>query len=141
MTSKARNTPRPSNLSFGNPLGTPAVQLQPETPDLPRLDSPTVAVVAAATESETVKPRQGSARETPKKELIGVYVWPDQAAHARGAFQRTNTPEMEGVRTFSDFIAQAVMTEVARLEKMYNEGREYPPIAKNQLSKGRPYGT
>src|SRR5690606_34071687 len=51
---------------------------------------------------------------------------PRRHRRVRGAILPTNGSE--GPRTLSQFIHRAVMAEVERLERTYNNGRPFPPI-------------
>ena len=46
----------------------------------------------------------------------------------------------EGSRSLSQFINQAVMAEVERLERKYNNGEPFPPVGARELPQGRPMG-
>lgn len=46
----------------------------------------------------------------------------------------------EEFRTLSDFINIAVMREVERLEKTYNDGQPFGAVAAGEIPQGRPLG-
>lgn len=48
------------------------------------------------------------------------------------------TMATEGPRTVSEFISAAVMAEVERLEKKYNDGKPFPSIRAGKVPQGRP---
>ena len=55
-----------------------------------------------------------------------------------GAILHTMTTE--GARTLSQFINDAVMAEVERLEAKYNGGKPFPSVGARELPQGRPMG-
>ncbi|MEZ2392180.1 hypothetical protein AB6813_22100 [bacterium RCC_150] len=58
-----------------------------------------------------------------KPKGITVYMPEDLLQRAKAAYRHTNGQELD--RTWSDFITRAVMTEVARRERLYNEGDRF----------------
>ena len=54
----------------------------------------------------------------------------------RGAL--LHTMATEGPRTLSQFINDAVMKEVTRLEKKHNAGKPFPKLGAGKLPQGRP---
>ena len=56
----------------------------------------------------------------------------------RGAI--LHTMATEGSRSLSQFINQAVMAEVERLERKYNGGQPFPAVGARELPQGRPMG-
>ena len=81
-------------------------------------------------------PRGDGAPPRPK---ISFYMDPDDAARCRGAYEHTR-PAADGSRTFSDFIARAVLEHTERLENKHNGGQPYPPLAAGVLPRGKPLG-
>lgn len=81
------------------------------------------------------------ARATPSagKAKVGFYQDPDDTARARAAYDWTRP--YEGHRSFSDFIAGAVMREVARLEAQHHDGQPWPAVEPGQLPTGKPLGS
>ena len=71
------------------------------------------------------------------KPKVGFYAPEDDVRRARGAFIATMS--MPGhPRTFSDFIARALMAEVERLEQVHNNGQPFPDATTDQTPRGRP---
>jgi hypothetical protein len=75
---------------------------------------------------------------TPAKTKVGFYQDTADTARARAAYDWTRP--REGHRSFSDFIAAAVMREVHRLEAEYHAGNPWPPVQPGQLPTGKPLG-
>ncbi|MEJ5914247.1 ParB family protein, partial [Pseudokineococcus sp. 1T1Z-3] len=75
-------------------------------------------------------------RESAGKRKVGYAQDADDTARARAAYNwtRANT----GTRSFSDFIANAVMAEVERLEKEYNGGKAWAGMHAGEIPTGRP---
>ena len=72
------------------------------------------------------------------KTKVGFYQDPADSARARAAYDWTRPHE--GHRSFSDFIAAAVMREVERLEAKHHDGGPWPPLPPGQLPTGKPLG-
>lgn len=72
--------------------------------------------------------------EDPRERMPGIYTRASEAARIREAFQRNRIDE--GYESLSDFFYKAAIKEVRRLEKRYNEGKEYEGIG--NLKAGRP---
>ena len=71
------------------------------------------------------------------KPKVGFYAPEDDVRRARGAFIATMS--LPGhPRTFSDFITQALMAEVTRLEEAHNDGHPFPPASTEDTPRGRP---
>ncbi len=68
------------------------------------------------------------------KAKVGYYQDPDATARARAAYDWTRPHE--GHRSFSDFIAAAVMREVQRLERKYHEGEPWPAVSPRGRARG-----
>lgn len=113
----SRPTPRRSSLAGASPV-TP-----PPTPP------------AAATTDATTPATSPSPKPRPK---VSFYQDPNDTARVRAAL--FYTLHTEGPRTLTDFISHAVMTEVERLERKYNDGQPFPPIGAGELPQGRPIG-
>jgi len=73
----------------------------------------------------------------PAKTKMGFYQAPEDAARARAAFHWTRLDE--GHRSFSDFVAFAIATEVERLEAKYNGGQPWEPMQPGELPTGKPF--
>lgn len=132
----ARPTPRRSSLAGATPI-TPPEQSQPATSaaPAPRTVSEPVAARPAV---PTPKPAraEGENKYPPK---VSFYQDPDRTARVRGAILHTQASE--GTRSMSEFIDRAVMKEVERLERQYNNGEEFPRIYSRGLPQGRPLGS
>jgi hypothetical protein len=72
------------------------------------------------------------------KTKVGFYQDGADTARARAAYDWTRP--QEGHRSFSEFIAAAVMREVYRLEAQYHDGKPWPPVQPGQLPTGKPLG-
>lgn len=84
-------------------------------------------------------PRPARSTSTAGKAKVGFYQDPDDTARARAAYDWTRPHE--GHRSFSDFIASAVMREVARLEAKHHDGQPWPAVEPGQLPTGKPLGS
>ncbi|MCE0540416.1 hypothetical protein LWF15_33475 [Kineosporia rhizophila] len=82
---------------------------------------------------------RSAAAEGPKKGKVGFYQDPQDSARARAAYKWCNASL--GYKSFSDFIAAAVMKEVERLEKEYHGGEPWEDVAVGEIPAGRPVGT
>ena len=71
---------------------------------------------------------------------VAFYIDEDDANRARAALSETSTPSREGTRSFSAMIGEALMKEVARLERKYNSGEQWPPLPAWQMPQGRTRG-
>lgn len=116
----SRPQPRRSALAGSSPVAPPAPELvtPPESPDSP--ESPD----AGQRSSRAQRTRPAPRGKYPPK--VTFYQDPADTARVRGAILHTNVTE--GPRTLSQFIHRAVMAEVERLERTYNNGRPFPPI-------------
>lgn len=74
----------------------------------------------------------------PAKSKVGFYQDPDDTARARAAYDWTRPHE--GHRSFSDFIASAIMREVERLEAKHHDGQPWPVLEPGRLPTGKPLG-
>lgn len=72
------------------------------------------------------------------KSKVGFYQNPDDTARARAAYDWTRP--YEGHRSFSDFVASALMREVERLEAKHHGGEPWPAVEPGQLPTGKPLG-
>lgn len=96
--------------------------------DLAHADDPDTRQPSPLTEATPVKSR---------KEKVGFYQAVEDADRARAAFMWTRTTP-DGQRSFSDFIARAVMCEVNRLETEYNSGLPWSAMCAGELPTGKP---
>lgn len=88
-------------------------------------------------EAEQAAQRPKPKRKYPAK--VSFYQDPADTDRVRGAILHTMTTE--GPRSLSQFIHQAVMAEVARLEHKYNDGQPFPSVGARELPQGRPMGS
>lgn len=72
----------------------------------------------------------------PPRIKVGFYMDAADAARARGAYLAL--PRTATARTWSDFLSDAVLKEVQRLEAEHNGGRPWPEAAAGDLPPGRP---
>lgn len=73
---------------------------------------------------------------TPRKVKVGFYQDPREAGEARAAYLATH--ELEGHRSFSDFIAAAVRREVERLRDLHHQGLRWDEAGAGNIPAGRP---
>lgn len=83
--------------------------------------------------------KRKAAQAAPKQQKVGFYQHPEDAARMRGAFSMTNGQERD--RSLSDFIQKAVMAEVERREKLYNNGQPFGAVLPGEGLVGRPKGS
>lgn len=86
---------------------------------------------------EPAPPRQ---RRSGAKTKVGFFLPEEEADRARAALVNTFGTNQEGPRTFSELIRRALLAEVERLERQYNNGEEWPPVSAGQVPTGRPKG-
>ena len=67
---------------------------------------------------------------------VSFYQDREDTDRVRGAL--LHTMATEGPRTLSQFINDAVMKEVTRLEKKHNAGQPFPKLGAGKLPQGRP---
>lgn len=115
----SRPTPRKSSLSGSSPIAPPTV----ETPE-------TKPPAAARNVEEPVK----SGKKT-WRHKVSFYQDPGDTDRVRGAILYTMTTE-DGARNLSQFVNRAVMAEVERLERKYNNGRPFPAVGARELPQG-----
>ncbi|WP_144836711.1 ParB family protein [Kocuria rosea] len=123
-----RPAPRKSSLAGSTPVTPPAeaapADSAPQAPATPTAEGPPAA---PAPEKKSKYP--------PK---VSFYQDPADTARVRGAILHTQVAE--GTRSLSDFINNAVMVEVQRLEAKYNGGHPFPGVGARGLPQGRPMG-
>ena len=124
-----RPAPRKSSLAGSTPVTPPPAELAPmaAAPQAPAAPAAEERPAAAAPEKKSKYP--------PK---VSFYQDPADTARVRGAILHTQVAE--GTRSLSDFINNAVMAEVQRLEAKYNGGRPFPGVGARGLPQGRPMG-
>lgn len=124
-----RPTPRKSSLSGSSPITS--VPAEPQS--------------VAATDSTNAPPekadQEADRRAQPKRKYppkVSFYQDREDTDRVRGAI--LHTMATEGARSLSQFINQAVMAEVERLERKYNGGQPFPAVGARELPQGRPMG-
>ncbi|QAY64992.1 hypothetical protein ET495_17375 (plasmid) [Xylanimonas allomyrinae] len=127
-----RPAPRKSSLAGASPVAPP-----PEAVPAKAAPSPVVAQTATQPAAATT-PAKKTERKTKYPPKVSFYQDPEDTARVRGAILHTMTTE--GPRNLSQFINQAVMAEVERLEAKYNGGQPFPSVGARELPQGRPMG-
>ena len=135
-----RPTPRRSSLAGSSPITSPpaepaAVDATGGTKDQ-REATHTERMRAVEAEAEQVAQRPQPKRKYPAK--VSFYQERADTDRIRGAILHTRATE--GSRSLSQFINQAVMAEVERLERKYNGGQPFPAVGARELPQGRPMG-
>lgn len=87
----------------------------------------------ASAPAEALAPVQKSQPASASKQIT-FYMAADDLKRAKAAYTATSGQEMD--RSWSDFISRAVLMEVARRERVYNEGENFPGGTQN-LAPGR----
>lgn len=123
---KAKNSarrPQPlrSSLSGSSPI----------TPPPPTANTKTSETRAAPTQNVVIENKKP--KYPPK---VSFYQDREDTDRVRGAL--LHTMASEGPRTLSQFINDAVLKEVTRLEKKYNAGEPFPKLGAGKLPQGRP---
>ena len=138
----------PTRRRTASPNAQDLAGLREEPPAAGRLrkapvSDPVLGVASAPSPDEpATSGRTASARRAPSptagKAKVGFYQEPDDTARARAAYNWTRA--QEGHRSFSDFLAHALMREVERLEAEYHGGRPWPSMEPGELPTGKPFG-
>lgn len=123
-----RPTPRRSSLAGSSPVAPPAPQ---------QAKQPAIAAQRSTGESTAAK-KESPEGATKYPHKVSIYQAPEDTARVRAAV--LHTMATEGPRTLSQFINQAVMTEVVRMEAKYNGGHPFSPVGARELPQGRPMG-
>lgn len=101
-----------------------------------------VNVTAEAPEVEPSRTLTPRAKTTPTKTKyppkVSFYQDPADTARMRAAIIHTMASEQ--FRNLSQFVDEAVMEKVARLEKKYNDGHPFGSTGAGELPQGRPMG-
>lgn len=121
-----RPAPRRSSLS-GSPVTAPAA---------PARSAEEISGQQQAAESATAPQAPAHPEAKPTRHKVSFYQPRADTDRVRGAL--LHTMATEGPRTLSQFIHNAVMAEVERLEGTYNEGKPFPPVGARELPQGRP---
>ena len=124
-----RPAPRKSSLAGSTPVTPPPAELAPTAP------APQAPAAPAAEERPAAAAPEKKSKYPPK---VSFYQDPADTARVRGAILHTQVAE--GTRSLSDFINNAVMAEVQRLEAKYNDGQPFPGVGARGLPQGRPLG-
>lgn len=130
-----RPAPRRSNLAGASPVA-PTTSSETPTPT-EAAPAPAAAVPAAPAAVPRATTRTTTAGSK-YRHKVSFYQEPEDTDRVRGAILHTMISE--GSRTLSQFIHQAVMAEVERLEAKYNAGQPFPPVGARELPQGRPMG-
>lgn len=134
----ARPERRRSSLSGESPIA-PAVPAAEQPAPVAPEPAPVVEAPAAAPATRTVQPAAAVATKRSKyPPKVSFYQEKDDTDRVRAAILHTYT--QEGVRSLSAFVHAAVMNEVERLERQYNDGQPFPPVGAGELPQGRPLG-
>lgn len=124
-----RPTPRKSSLAGSSPIAPPPAA----APAQPAPSTPAAAPAPAVEPAAAPRPRRSAGGNK-----VAFYMSAQDAARMRGALR--NTQHLTYVRGLSDFIAQAVMSEVERLERKHNDGQPWEPVGPGEIPTGRPMG-
>lgn len=146
----ARPERRRSTLSGQSPIA-PAAPVEPATAlptavvqePAPVVEAPAPApVVEAPADAPVSHAAQPAAAVATKRSKyppkVSFYQEKHDTDRVRGAILHTYS--QEGVRSLSTFVNDAVMKEVERLEREYNDGQPFPPVGARELPQGRPLG-
>lgn len=132
-------TPRPKPAA-----GSLLKQNRPAPPaEEPPQDGPDTAPAEPRTRSRSTR-KAAKASPAPKRQATGgkvqltADVLDDVRGRARAAYRAA--AYFEQVPTFSQFIENAVIAEVQRIEATYNDGAPFEPVTEN-LPSGRPAGS
>ncbi|MBS1673121.1 MAG: hypothetical protein JSS74_04070 [Actinobacteria bacterium] len=120
------------------PDATPAPAAEP-TPPAPAPAA--VQTPAAAPKPEQPKSSTPAAKATAKTKYppkVSFYQDPADTDRMRAAL--LHTMATENYRNLSQFVNEAVMEKVARLEKTYNGGNPFGAVGARELPQGRPMG-
>ncbi|MGW9114504.1 ParB family protein [Microbacterium sp. NPDC055683] len=112
----------------------PAVAPEPASVDTPAEPAP--AEPPARPRSSSTSTTKPAASKYPPK--VSFYQDRADTDRVRGAILHTMATER--YRNLSQFINEAVMEKVERLEKKYNGGNPFPPVTARELPQGRPMG-
>lgn len=133
-----RPAPRRSSLAGSTPVTPPATEPAPAAEPAP---APAQAPAAVTPPQQASKPAEAApVRKTKYPPKVSFYQDPQDTARVRGTILHTMALEGGRFRNLSQFIDQAVMAEVERLEAKYNNGQPFPPMAAGELPQGRPMG-
>ncbi|QHC65065.1 hypothetical protein GSU69_19620 (plasmid) [Rathayibacter festucae] len=134
-----RPAPRKSSLAGANPITPPqnATAEPAAKPPAPQ-DSPAQSAPPAPAIEQQEMPTAKPTTKPKYPPKVSFYQDPVDTSRVRGAIRHTQV--QEGTRTLSQFINDAVMEKVARLEAQYNGGQPFPSVGARELPQGRPMG-
>ncbi|MGO1408645.1 MAG: ParB family protein [Brachybacterium sp.] len=89
-------------------------------------------------EPKSIEQPRPTPRKAAAKTKVGFFMPAEEADRARAALVNTFAPNQEGPRTFSDLIRRGLLAEVERLERQYNNGKQWAPVQPGQVPTGRP---
>jgi hypothetical protein len=116
------------------PIGVPP-RRKPDNVSVQNLMKANRDSATTGSESSVTSPtsRPNSLPDTATKQIT-FYMAADDLRRAKAAYTGTSGQEMD--RSWSDFISRAVLMEVERRERLYNEGSQFQGGARN-LAPGR----
>ena len=126
----ALGTAAPSRLRKAAPSDVVSELASQPAPAPAAVQSP----AAPATVPAKDKP---AAKAAPKK--TSFYQLEEDADRMRAAYM--NTQLHTRYRSLSEFINMAIDEKVSALEKTYNGGQEWPPLAAREIPQGKPLGS
>lgn len=132
----SRPTPRKTSLGRLSPVD-PAPQATASTPA--EMTSPATSATPPAPVDPAPAPAETAGERRKYRHKVSFYQDEEDTARVRAAILHTN--HLEGPRSLSQFIHDAVMAEVRRLEERYNDGEPWPGVAARELPQGRPMGS
>ncbi|NKX94243.1 hypothetical protein HF995_13355 [Sanguibacter hominis ATCC BAA-789] len=97
------------------------------------LPAPTPSVASAEVVSTSAAPTKRSTGS--KKQPITVQIDADVRERSRAAYEVARF--REGVKSYGEFVEQALAREIARIEENYNHGEPLPRVT-SSLPSGRP---
>jgi len=124
----AARQPRRSALADLSPV-TPVSPIAPASTPLTEPERPSAQTRGAEPE------RAVPARTSPRPNKISVYQDPALTARIQAAI--AHTAPQEGLRSMSQFVNDAIVAELDRLEVLYNGGRPFPPARHGAMPVGR----
>lgn len=122
--------------SIRQPIGVPP-RRKPDSASVQNLvkanRSPGASAGKAATEPKSTPAVQAPLPDMAPKQVT-FYMATDELKRAKATYTGTSGQELD--RSWSDFISRAVLMEVERRERLYNEGRQFQGGSRN-LAPGR----
>ncbi len=100
------------------------------------VDVPAAAPAAERPRTSTTTSKTAGKTKYPPK--VSFYQDPADTDRMRAAL--LHTMATENYRNLSQFVSEAVMEKVARLEKAYNNGEPFGSVGARELPQGRPMG-